>query len=41
MQKTKTITAFFGKDTEFEEKLAIYETIRINGGFCCPGMLES
>jgi len=33
MQKTKTMTAFFGKDTEFEGKLTFHENIRIDGHF--------
>ena len=31
MQKTETINAFLGKDTEFEGKLTFHGTIRIDG----------
>jgi cytoskeletal protein CcmA (bactofilin family) len=33
MQKTETMTAFLGKDTEFEGKLTFHGTIRIDGHF--------
>jgi cytoskeletal protein CcmA (bactofilin family) len=33
MKKTETMTAFFGKDTEFEGKLTFHGTIRIDGHF--------
>ena len=33
MKKTETMTAFLGKDTEFEGKLTFHGTIRIDGHF--------
>lgn len=33
MKKTETITAFLGKDTQFEGKLAFHGTVRIDGHF--------
>lgn len=33
MKKTETVTAFLGKDTEFEGKLTFHGTIRIDGHF--------
>jgi cytoskeletal protein CcmA (bactofilin family) len=33
MQKTETVTTFLGKDTEFEGKLTLHGTIRIDGHF--------
>jgi len=33
MKKTETMTAFLGKDTEFEGKLTFHGTIRIEGHF--------
>jgi hypothetical protein len=33
MKKTETMTAFLGKDTEFDGKLIFHGTIRIDGHF--------